>query len=120
LRILIVDDEPGFVTAMVEVLSSLGHQAAAANSGTEALEIIAADRPWAILCDLRMPGLDGPALYAEVCARNPELADMFVFVTGDTLSEDVRRFLETVNAPFIAKPFQIGDLRAALGALVER
>ena len=52
-----------------------------------------------------------------VCARNPALADAFVFVTGDMLIEDGRRFLETANAPYITKPFLIDDLRAALDSL---
>ena len=57
-----------------------------ASSGREALERIASERYDVILTDIRMPDLDGRALYQEIERRWPERAGRVVFVTGDTLA----------------------------------
>jgi two-component system NtrC family sensor kinase len=55
-----------------------------ASSGREALERLASERYDVILTDIRMPDLDGRALYQQIEQRWPERAERVVFVTGDT------------------------------------
>ncbi|HYE38081.1 response regulator [Methylocaldum sp.] len=71
----------------------------------------------AILSDLRMPGMDGPALYREIERRWPELARRVIFVTGDTLSSNVQMFLETTRCPVIEKPFVPTEVRQKVAQL---
>ena len=47
-----------------------------------------------ILCDLRMPKLDGPGLYRCLAQDQPQLLPRFIFVTGDTLSPAAKTFLD--------------------------
>jgi CheY-like chemotaxis protein len=50
-----------------------------------------------ILCDLRMPELDGPGFYRVLEERYPQLWRCVAFLTGDTLSPEAREFLETAG-----------------------
>ena len=84
-RILVVDDEPEVGQLLLDILERDGHRVDRASSGREALERLAEREVDLILSDLRMPDLDGPALYRELAARRPELLARLVFVTGDTL-----------------------------------
>ena len=59
---------------------------AVAESGAVALEMLAEARLDAIISDLRMPGMDGAALWRELLSRAPALSMRVLFVTGDTLS----------------------------------
>ena len=84
--ILVVDDEADIREALAEILSGTRHRVVTASSGREALKLIAAEHFHAIVTDIRMPDLDGRALYHEIERRWPEQASRVVFVTGDTLT----------------------------------
>jgi len=64
-----------------------------------------------ILTDVRMPDLDGRALYREIEQRWPERAGSVVFVTGDTLASTLRDFAAESGCLVIEKPFLPGDVR---------
>ena len=66
----------------------------------------------AILCDLRMPDLDGPALYRELTAQRPELLSRIVFMTGDTLGGDMSGFLTDTGVRVLEKPLDPAGVRA--------
>ena len=115
--ILVVDDEPGLRSLLVDMLEAEGHRVEVAEAGTEALEKLQL-RPFdVVLSDVRMPDLDGPGLYARATALRPSLEHRFVFVTGDTFSPETQAFLERVQAPVLSKPFDLAALQAALGRL---
>ncbi len=85
-RVLIVDDEAEVRDTLCEILEGDGHRIATAASGREALERMSTEAYDVILTDLRMPDLDGRALYREIERRWPERAAGVVFITGDTLA----------------------------------
>ena len=58
-----------------------------------------------ILSDIRMPDVDGPALWRMLRERRPGLADRMAFITGDTLSASVAPFLRETGLPWLEKPF---------------
>jgi CheY-like chemotaxis protein len=64
-----------------------------------------------IVSDTKMPVLDGEALYAEVAKRFPRLGRRTIFLTGDVLNREKRKFLEETGRPFLTKPFDLDDLR---------
>ena len=72
-RILVVDDEADIVNLLVEILTREGHQADTAPNGAAALTLVEGREYDLILCDLRMPVLDGPGFYRELQQRRPEL-----------------------------------------------
>ena len=104
-RSSIVDDEAEIRETLAEILTSARHRVVTASSGREALERMAAERYDVILTDIRMPDLDGRALYQEIERRWPGQAARVVFVTGDTLASALREFVSESGRPVIEKPF---------------
>jgi CheY-like chemotaxis protein len=114
-RILVVDDEPEIRGFLAELLGMDGHEVETASSGRRALERIAVASGYdAIVCDLRMPDVDGPELFANLARERPELLGRFIFTTGDVLSDPSRRFLEQCDRPCLEKPFLPDQLRTLL------
>lgn len=110
--ILIVDDEVGIARGLARLLHRDGHQVAIANNGRQALAMLQTQEYDLILCDLRMPELDGPGLYQAVRRRQPHLLSRFIFLTGDTLGPEASAFLAQVEAPHLVKPFSATDSRS--------
>lgn len=117
-RILVVDDEPELASLMRDMLESAGYDVATAESGALALAFLDEARFDAIVSDLRMPDMDGPALWRGVVEHHPVLAQRMLFVTGDTLSPDARDFLRTARCSALDKPFSKVGLLAAVKALL--
>jgi two-component system NtrC family sensor kinase len=115
---LVVDDEAGVRETLAEILTSFGHRVVAAASGREALERMGEQRFDVILTDIRMPDLDGRALYREIERRWPERAARVVFVSGDTLTSTLRVFAEESGRPVIEKPFLPSEVRRVVGEAV--
>ncbi|MFY9511247.1 MAG: response regulator, partial [Rubrivivax sp.] len=109
-RVLVVDDEAEIADLMRAFLEAAGHEVASAESGAVALELLAEARFDAIVSDLRMPDMDGAALWRAVKAGWPALARRMLFVTGDTLSRDADSFLSETGCPSLDKPFSRVDL----------
>ena len=115
--ILIVDDEAEIREALAEILTGAGHRVVTAGSGREALERMATDHYDVILTDIRMPDLDGRALYQEIEQRWPGYAGRVVFVTGDTLTSALREFVSESGRPVIEKPFLPSEVRRIVAEL---
>ncbi len=112
--ILVVDDEPMIGDLLRDMLSADAHHVETVANGFLALEKLQ-QRPFdVILCDMRMPGLDGPGLYRELERRDAGLLRRCVFITGDTLNAHTKEFFEETNVPRVGKPFSIEEVRAAV------
>src|SRR5919108_564287 len=109
--VLVVDDEPGIASALAYLLSRSGYAVDTAANGRLALDKLQERTYDLILCDLRMPELDGPGLYRELEERYPQLRRRVVFLTGDTLSPEAREFLEKVDVARLSKPFRAAEVR---------
>jgi two-component system NtrC family sensor kinase len=109
--VLIVDDEAEIRDALAAILIGARHRVVTASSGREALVRMAAAEYDVILTDIRMPDLDGRALYREIERRWPGQAARVVFVTGDTLASTLREFVFESGRPVIEKPFLPGEVR---------
>jgi CheY-like chemotaxis protein len=113
-RVLLVEDE-ALVGDMLEDLLALdGHQVDRATNGREALERMRGHSYELIVSDVRMPDLSGPALYRELLRVHPALARRVVFVTGDIVSPETRRFLEETGLGYLAKPFAVSEFQSAI------
>jgi len=117
-RVLVVDDEIELSSLMRDMLEAAGYDVATAESGMVALELLATARFDAIVSDLRMPDMDGAALWRAVAKSHPSLARNMLFVTGDTLSPDAREFLRSTRCPALDKPFSKSDLLGKLADLL--
>ena len=80
-------------------------------------DVVAADGDFdAIICDLRMPDMDGHSFYQWVSATKPLLADRVVFITGDALSSRASDLVLT-GRQVLEKPLRPAEILAALSAL---
>jgi signal transduction histidine kinase/BarA-like signal transduction histidine kinase len=115
---LIVEDEAALAAAVADALGDAGFAVDRAADGEEALSRVAGRAYDVIVCDIKMPRLDGPAFYRRVAATTPALAHRIIFVTGDVAGTEAERFLEDSGCRWLAKPFRLADLlRAAREAI---
>ena len=108
--VLVVEDEPALADAVVDALTDAGLQVDHAGDGEAALARVEASTYDAIVCDLKMPRVDGMTFYRALAAARPTLARRVVFVTGDVLGSDAERFFEDTGCRWLTKPFRFGDL----------
>jgi len=116
--ILVVDDEPGVAGVLVEIVSQNNCTVDSAVDGEEALEKLRQRTYDVILCDIRMPRLNGMAFYQAVAQWKPQLLRQVAFITGDILSPETQAFFAQTNAPVLEKPFKIRDVLAMIRRLL--
>jgi two-component system NtrC family sensor kinase len=117
LRVLVVDDEPHILHYMRATLEAWGHLPFVASDGEEALALSLAESFDLIISDLRMPRLGGREYYEELARVRPGMAARLVFSTGDTVRGDTLAFLETLDRPYLHKPFSLAELRKLLSEI---
>jgi DNA-binding NarL/FixJ family response regulator len=112
--VLVVDDTPGTLGVLDEVLEDAGYTVLMAQSAAAAMGVVERVLPDIILIDAVMPGMDG----FEACRRmkrNPALATVpIIFMTGLTESEDVVRGLEAGGVDYVTKPLQLAEVVARI------
>ena len=109
-QVLIVDDEPNLRKILSAQLSRDGYDVLLAEDGEQGLQFLREHHIDLIVTDLKMPKVDGMALYRAIAAASPVLARRVIFVTGDVAGADAERFLEESGCRWLAKPFRLGDL----------
>jgi signal transduction histidine kinase/CheY-like chemotaxis protein len=112
--VLVVDDEPDVGDLLADLLRMDGHQVDTVSSGKTALDRLRTQDYEVIFSDIRMPGLDGPALYAALEHDRPELARRVIFVTGDTMNPATAQLLARTGALVLSKPFALDEVRRVL------
>jgi signal transduction histidine kinase len=112
--ILLVEDEAKLASAVAEALRDAGYIVDHAPDGEEALNKVGAQSFDLVICDLKMPRVDGMAFYRMLSAAAPGLATRVIFVTGDVAGTDAEKFLEESGCRWLAKPFRLGDLLRAV------
>jgi signal transduction histidine kinase len=106
--VLVVDDEPSVLELQIAILETHGAEVVGAKSGSEACDRLR-ERPFdLVVTDLKMPGsISGQDLFRWAQRERPEIARRFVFVTGDTMSEEALVFLEATGRRCVQKPFSV-------------
>jgi two-component system NtrC family sensor kinase len=117
--ILVVDDELSIARALAQILRRDGHTVDTAANGRLALAQLEAQTYDLLLCDLRMPDLDGPGLYQALRQQHPYLLQRIIFLTGDILSPDVRTFLEQAAVPRLTKPCRAAEVRRLVAQVLQ-
>jgi two-component system NtrC family sensor kinase len=112
--ILLVEDERGLATAVGDALADAGLHVDYAGDGEEALTRVKQRTYDAIICDLKMPRVDGMTLYRAIAAAVPALSRRMIFVTGEVAGTEAERFLDESGCRWLAKPFRLGDLLRAV------
>jgi DNA-binding NtrC family response regulator len=107
-KVLIVDDETDFVTALAKRLRAHGWEADTAQGGKEALEKVASSDFTAIILDLKMPGIDGIETLKRLKRINPEL--QIILLTGHGSIRDGVDAMKHGALDFLEKPADFTEL----------
>ena len=108
-KILIVDDEKGFLEVMRERLATRGIDADTSESAEEALSKIESQIYDAVILDLKMPGIDGMAALKLIREKRPEL--QVILLTGHATVEKGIEAMKSGAMDFIEKPADLESLR---------
>jgi CheY-like chemotaxis protein len=116
-RVLLVDDEPMLLSLTIRVLEHLGYRARGANGAEEALAILAAEPDTfdLLITDIRMPGLSGTELVAEMLARGIDMP--VLFVSGQIDAPIPTTWAAAAPHRFLAKPYSLERLGEELKTL---
>lgn len=101
------------------MLSLLGYAPVKSNNPREALELIQKQPFDLILSDFRMPGMNGQEFYEQAISQKPDLSRRIIFLTGDVVTEETKKFLERVGNPHLAKPFQLASVQQIIAEALE-
>jgi signal transduction histidine kinase/CheY-like chemotaxis protein len=109
-RALVVEDELALGEAVAAALADEGFKVDRAGNGEEALVRLRERHYDVIICDLKMPKVDGMMFFSEISAKMPHIARRLIFVTGDVAGTEAERFLEESGCRWVPKPFRLRDL----------
>jgi two-component system KDP operon response regulator KdpE len=116
-RILLVDDDPGILTAIKQTLITNSYEVATATSGMEALDMFNRETPSLILLDLMMPHFNG----LEVCRHIRQNSTTPIIILSVKGSEaDIVSVLDLGADDYLVKPFRIAELLARVRAVLRR
>jgi two-component system NtrC family sensor kinase len=118
-RILIIDDEAALAEMICEYLNMTGHHAQFRTSSEEALALMEQAEFDLVISDFRMPGLTGEQLFERTLNRDPDMARRIVFMTGDIIGADARRFFSTHDVPCLAKPSALPTIERFINSRLE-
>lgn len=118
--ILVLDDEAALRRVLERSLTRAGHRVLTAGCAETAYELLASERPDALLLDLHLPTMSGLALYLAIVHRWPALEGRIAIMTGDAEADDVHAWLVEHRCTVIHKPFNIGEVTDWVAAVCER
>src|SRR5688572_28919938 len=117
-RILIVDDEPAVLDVLTVVLTDSGYEVSPASRCPLALELLGQKPHDIVLCDIRMPGMDGFELLREVRRAHP--ATDVVMMTGYGSLDGAVDAMALGAADYLIKPLKPKEIQARIRAVLER
>jgi class 3 adenylate cyclase len=107
--LLIVDDEEGVRRSLKKALGGEAYELFSARSGTEALEVVRGNPLDIVICDFKMPGMNGLETLVEIGKSNPDVTR--IILTGYATLENAVDSLNSGIDGFLTKPFDNRELR---------
>ena len=111
-RILVVDDEKLIRWSVGERLQRDGYEVLSAESGEQALDLVAANAPDVMLLDVRLPGIDGIATLQRALAVHPEMS--VLMMSSHSTVDIAVEAMKHGAIDFLVKPFPFQSLDAAV------
>src|SRR5579872_4464484 len=112
--ILVIDDDDDVRAVVVSTLTQAGFSVREARNGREGLQLVLAKRPDLIVCDVRMPGVDGYLTLAAIRQVPTTAAIPFILMTGSEDKDGFRRGMVRGADDYLMKPFSPDELVEAV------
>lgn len=109
-KILIIDDDEGIRSNVVELLDLAGYETIDASDGRRGLELINQIKPDLILCDISMPILDGYGVLHAIQNNSDWSPVPFIFITASTKRNGFRTAMDSGADDYLSKPFSGDEL----------
>lgn len=110
--ILVIDDERAIRSSLVEILSFEGYKVEEASDGAEGLNKILNNNYDCVICDIKMPKMDGIEVLEKVMVDKPDT--QFIIISGDSSIETAVMAVKKGAFDYIAKPPDLNRLLIAL------
>ncbi|ACG74997.1 two component, sigma54 specific, transcriptional regulator, Fis family [Anaeromyxobacter sp. K] len=112
LRVLVVEDDPRLLDILTRHLDRMGYAVRGAGGAAAALQLLEAAPADVVLSDVRMPGMDGRTLLAEVRARHPDAKVILMTAFGSV--DDAVEAMQAGAYSYVVKPFKVETVAAVL------
>jgi signal transduction histidine kinase len=119
-KILVIEDTPDVRSLITDTLEMNGFEVISAEDGEIGVQTALAQLPDLILCDVQMPRKDGFEVLADLRQRTATATIPFVFLTGQADKFHMRQGMNLGADDFIAKPFMLQELMAAVNARLKK
>jgi DNA-binding response OmpR family regulator len=113
-RVLVIDDEPSIVDLVTRLLKRNGYIVAGVQQAQLAFDELRRQLYDTVLCDIRMPDMDGIAFHRRLESLNLQPEPRLVIMTGDTSNARTEEFLRQYDLPVLRKPFTRQELLAVI------
>jgi signal transduction histidine kinase len=119
-KVLVIDDSRDIRDLVVAALDAHGFQVLSAEDGQSGIELARKQPPDLILCDVRMPGMDGYGVLSTL--RNDSVAGTipFIFLTGEVDKSQVRQGMELGADDYLTKPFTFDELIGSVNTRLKK
>ncbi len=118
-KILVIEDEETVRENILELLDAEGFEAIAAENGRIGLSLAQQELPDLILCDVRMPEMDGYGVLKGLRSHHETAGIPFIFLTAKAAKTDLSLGLEMGANAYITKPFTLAELLGVIAAQIE-
>src|SRR3712207_548318 len=116
-KILVIEDEETVRENILELLDAEGFEAISAQNGRIGVELAQQHLPDLILCDVRMPELDGYGVLKALRSEPATVAIPLIFLTAKAAKTDLSYGLELGANAYITKPFTLAELLGAISQI---
>lgn len=114
---LLIDDELNIIDMLSRFFKLQGCYVEYAADGEKALKRLIENSFDFIVCDIKMPGIDGIEFYRMLKEKGFSEIDKIIFMTGDVMNPVTKDFLNSIKNPYLVKPFDFETLKKTLSTI---
>lgn len=115
---LLIDDDLQMIEILSKYFATEDCYTEKALDGKSALEKMNNTPFDFIICDVKMPGMDGVTFYQQLKGIGSPYLDKVIFITGDTMTEKIQGLLKSIDNPLLNKPFGLDDVKETIRRLL--
>ena len=116
-KILVVDDDPGMLFTLVEILEDAGYEASGAKDGYKAVELASQEAFDLVFMDIKLPGIDGVEAYRQIKSVSP--GTPVIMMTGYSVEDLISQALEEGAYTVLYKPLDVTRLLVAVKEVLD-